>query len=112
MVICNIAEPITLLLVLLGVVLTVFLGKETKKSLIVAIMLFLFLALLIFHGVQLGLANKTDADLVYSATYNMGLDFAFVFISFIAYLWIDHIDAEANKKKSLDNSLDWFWNKV
>lgn len=79
MVICNIAEPITLLLVLLGVVLTVFLGKETKKSFIVAIMLFLFLALLIFHGVQLGLANKTDADLVYSATYNMGLDFAFVF---------------------------------
>ncbi len=35
-----------------------------------------------------------------------------IFISFFGYLWVDDIACKFYKKKNIDNSLDWFWNKV
>ena len=40
------------------------------------------------------------------------IDFIFVFISFFSYLWVDDIETKKLGKKSLDDSLDWFWKKV
>ena len=39
-------------------------------------------------------------------------DFVFVLITFFSYLWVDDIEARAIGKRSIDNSLDWFWKKV
>ena len=55
-----------------------------------------------------GLEQTTISDL----TFTMVLDLIFVLLSFIGYLWVDDIEAKVKKKKSIDNSLDWFWNKV
>ena len=44
--------------------------------------------------------------------YTIVFDLIFVLISFISYLWIDDIEAKLKKKKSIDDSLDWFWKKV
>ena len=44
--------------------------------------------------------------------WSMVLDFAFIFITFMSYLWVDELEAKKNNKKSIDNSLDWFWKQV
>lgn len=112
MFILNIANPITLLLILAAVVLLIFLGQEVKKSVAVAIPLFAFLILLVIHVVQ---ASTLSADLAYLAgtLYKcIALDFLFILITFFSYLWVDDLEAKANNKKSIDNSLDWFWREV
>ena len=73
MLIFDISNPLTLLLMLAVTVLLIFLAQEVKKSMIVA-------------GV--------------------------LFVSFFSYLWVDDIETKKLGKKSLDDSLDWFWKKV
>ena len=104
----NFTNPITLLIVTLLFALILILAKETKKSIIVAIMLFVFVGLLIIHSIMYTTGTTLEADI----TFTMIFDLIFVLLSFIAYLWIDDMEASVKKKKSIDNSLDWFWNKV
>jgi len=109
--IINVSQPLTIILLVALAVLLVFLGKEVKKPQIPVVMLFVFLALVLMHSIQLNIVD------VNSIEYNVILkcipiDLIFVVIYFFAYLWIDQIQAEALNKKNLDNSLDWFWKKV
>ena len=52
MFIFNISNPLTLLLMLAATVLLIFLAQEVKKSAIVAIPLFVYLAILVIHVIQ------------------------------------------------------------
>ena len=109
----NISEPITLLLLTIATVLLIFLGKEIKKPYIPAFALFAYLVLVIIHSVQL--ANLTEEFREANTGILMrciAIDCIMIFISFFAYLWVDDIASKFYKKKSLDNSLDWFWNKI
>lgn len=108
----NFTNPITILLALILFILVLFLGKETHKSAIPAVMLFAFLAILVGHTVELMVMNNIAEDVYISLTRSIVVDFVFIFLSFISYLWIDDIQARIEKKKSIDNSLDWFWSKV
>lgn len=108
----NFTNPITVLLALILFLLITILGKETKKSIVPATMLFAFLAILIGHAVELIIVDSTVQETVQILARSIGMDFVFTFLSFISYLWIDDIQAKLGKKKSIDNSLDWFWSKV
>lgn len=108
----NFTNPITLLIVTLIFALIIILAKETKKSIIAAIMLFVFVGLLIIHSIMYTTGTTLEADVLSDITFTMVFDLIFVLLSFIAYLWIDDMEASVKKKKSIDNSLDWFWNKV
>ena len=108
----DISNPLTLLLMLLATVLLIFLAQEIKKSMIGAIVLFVYLILLIVHVAQLATLPEEYRYLLSTLTRCVVIDFVFVFISFFAYLWIDDIETKATGKKSIDNSLDWFWRKV
>ena len=105
----DITNVVTLLFLLLGTVLLIFLGHHLKKSFITAVPLFAFLALLILHVFQL---MTLSADYNANLSWCIVLDLAFIFITFISYLWIDDIEAKATNKKSIDNSLEWFWKEV
>ena len=48
----NFTNPLTLLIVTLLFALIIILAKETKKSIITAIMLFVFVALLVIHTIM------------------------------------------------------------
>ena len=108
----NFTNPVVLLVATLLFVLFLILSKETKTSIIMAVVLFLFVAILIIHAAMYitghGLQQTTISDL----TFTMVFDLIFILLSFIGYLWVDDIEAKAKKKKSIDNSLDWFCNKV
>lgn len=108
----NFTNPITLLIVTLLFALILILAKETKKSIIAAIMLFVFVGLLIIHSIMYTTGTTLEADVLSDITFTMIFDLIFVLLSFIAYLWIDDMEASVKKKKNIDNSLDWFWNKV
>ena len=112
MFILDIKNVVTLLLLLLVTVLLIFLSYELKKSYITAIPLFAFLALLVTHVIQLMTLSAEYSDMSSTLTWCIILDFAFIFISFLSYLWVDDIEAKKLNKKSIDDSLDWFWKEV
>ena len=109
MVYLNITNPLTLFLAVLAIGLLIFLGQEIKKSIAVAIPLFI---LLIVHVAQIATLS-TDLAYLASTLYKcIALDLLFILITFFAYLWVDDIEAKANNIKSIDNSLDWFWKEI
>lgn len=113
MFIFNVSNPITLILLLVATLLLVFLGKEIKKPYAPAIALIFFLVLVIIHSVQFATLPEVNYDENRSILLScLAVDLAMIFISFFAYLWVDDIASKFYKKKSIDNSLDWFWNKV
>lgn len=113
MFVINISEPITLGLLTIATVLLIFLGKEVKKPYIPAFALFAYLVLVVMHSVQLANLTQEYYDLYYHTLIRcIAVDCIMIFVSFFSYLWIDDIASKFYKKKSIDNSLDWFWNKI
>lgn len=109
----NITEPVTLILLLAATVLLIFLGKEIKRPFVPAIALVFFLILVIVHSVQLANLPENVIDEYKSIIMTcISVDLIMVLITFFAYLWIDDLSSKFYKKKNIDNSLDWFWNKV
>ncbi len=110
MYIFDLTNPYVLLASLLVYLVLMILGKEFKRSILPAIALFLFLIILIIYGAQLTwVTENVDKQLIISC---IGTDAILIFLSYISYLWVDDIEAKARNIKSIDNSLDWFWNKV
>lgn len=112
MLLINFTNPFTILTATVLFVLVLFLGKETKKGMILAIMLGVFLVILIGHSVELSLVKENLLETQRTIAKCITVDFVFILLSFFSYLWIDDIEAKAKKKKSVDNSLNWFWSKV
>lgn len=112
MFIFDISNPLTLLLLLAATILLVFLAQEIKKSYISAITLFAYLILLVVHVTQIATLSEEYRYMIATLSRCIVIDFIFIFISFFSYLWVDDIETKVNGKKSIDNSLDWFWKKV
>ena len=110
MLLLNTIQPLTALLLLAATVLLIFLGKEIKKPAIPAIALIAFLILLVIHSVQLLLPSYEEFYV--TIRYCIAFELCMVFVTFFSYLWIDDIASKFYKKKSLDNSLDWFWKQI
>ena len=110
MYILNLSEPLAILGALMVTVLFIILGIEFKKSLLPAIALFLFLTLLVIHTYQSTIL--IDAAYKSMVISSMCVDACMVFLSYISYLWVDDIETKEKNKKSIDNSLEWFWKKI
>ena len=109
----NTANPINTVLILTATILLIYLGKETKKSIIPQIVLFVHLALIVIHAVQfVTLSGTATQEVIKILSSSMAVDFGFIIISFLAYLWVDDIEAKVKKSKVISNSLDWFWKQV
>ena len=112
MIIFNVANPFTLLLLLAILILLVFLSHELKKSYIVAIPLFASLILLVVHAAQLFTLEEAYMSLAPTLSNCVVVDFAFVAISFFTYLWVDDIEAKTKGKKDIDPSISWLWKNI
>lgn len=106
----NTTQPLTVLLLLAATVLLIFLGKEIKKPIIPAIALTVFLLILLMHSVQLCMPSYEEYYV--TIRYCIAFELVMVFITFFSYLWIDDVASKFYNKKSIDNSLDWFWKQV
>ncbi len=112
MLIFDISNPLTLLLMLAATILLIFLAQELKKSMITAGTLFVYLVLLVCHVAQVATLSEEYRYMLNTLTRCIVIDFIFIFISFFSYLWTDDMETKKTGKKSLDNSLEWFWKKV
>ena len=113
MFIFNVANPITLILLLAITLILVFLGKETKRGYLTAIALLVFLFFLIWHVGQLLVLTPDLEELRPTLTSCLVVDFVMILLSFLSYLWVDELESRGNKrKKSFDSGLDWFWGKA
>ena len=112
MIIINISDTISVLLLTVFTGLMVYLGRETKKSLIPAIMLIIYLVLLIVYSVQLSINNGLDQEVTKTLSNCLIIDFIYIFISYFGYMWVDDIEAKAKNKKSISNDLDRLWKKL
>ena len=108
----DISNPLTLVLMLVATVLLIFLAQEVKKSAIAGVLLIAYLGILVFHVAQLTTLSEDVRYLAETLSRCVVIDFVFILISFFSYLWVDDIEAKANNKKSINNSLDWFWKKI
>ncbi|MEE0866142.1 MAG: hypothetical protein U0L98_05045 [Clostridia bacterium] len=108
----DISNGLTLVLMLAATVLLIFLAQEEKKSFISAIALVGYLVLLIVHVAQVATLGEEYRVMLPTLSRCIAIDFIFILITFFSYLWVDDIEAKATGKKSIDNSLDWFWKKI
>lgn len=109
----DITSPIIVVQLLAITVLFLLLGRINKKALFPAVSLFIFLALLVVHISQFMSSDAIiTTEMKSILTKSMTVDFIFILVSFISYLWVDDVETKFRKKKSIDNSLEWFWSKI
>ncbi len=108
----NVANPWILLIALFITLCFTYIGKEGKNAYVALVPLIVFLILLLMHGMQYMVFHLQYEDMGPILARCLLVDFIMIFLSYISYLWIDDIEAKAKKKKSIDDSLEWFWKKV
>ena len=112
MLLLDLTNPLTLMLIVLATALLIFLAQEIKRSSVAIIPLISFLALLITYIVQVSTLSEEYSFLAGTIYKCIALDFLFILITFFSYLWVDDLEAKKNNIKSIDNSLDWFWKEI
>ena len=75
-------------------------------------MLFAYLTILVVHVAQIATLSEEYRYLLTTLSRCIVIDFIFVLMAFFSYLWVDDLEAKSKGKKSIDNSLDWFWKKI
>lgn len=108
----DLTNPLTIVLCLISIICAIYLGHEIKKAVVPAIALLISIVLLIIHTLQLFVFGESYVGFEHVLSVSMIYDFGFVLVTYISYLWIDDIEAKHRNKKSIDNSLDWFWSKI
>lgn len=112
MIMLNLTNPLTLLLVVLATALLIFLGQEVKRSSVAILPLMCFLISLVVHVVQVSTLSE-ELSFLSSTLYKcIAIDFLFILVTFFSYLWVDDLEAKKNNLRSIDNSLDWFWKEI
>ena len=110
MFIFDLTNPITVGLLVIASSLLIFLSKELKKPYIAGLPLAFFIILVLVHSVQLAKAiDELSRSILVGS---IAVDLIMIFVAFFGYLWVDDIACRFYKKKSIDNSLDWFWKEV
>lgn len=103
---------LTIVMVTITTVLVIAFSRKIERPILPGILIILYLLLLVYHSYVL---NNIPAELeaAISQVYLfIAMDFLWLLISFLGYLWIDDISATKFNKKSYDNSLTWFWDKL
>lgn len=110
--IIDLSQPLNVLVALILFLLVLFLAKEIKRSNVTAIMLLTFLTIIVGHCIEYVIVQDPTGEVLKTLSNCIAVDFVFIFLSFIAFLWMDDVESKDKKIKSIDNSLDWFWKKV
>lgn len=113
MFIFDLTNLLTLFLVLIATVLFIFLSQEIKRSMVAAIPLFAFLVDLIIHTIQVLTLKQEYSYLYTTLCRNMAIDFIFLLLTLLAYLWADEVEAKAFNKKTINSKgINWLFKQV
>ena len=95
--IINLSQPFNILVALVLYVLVLFLSKEIKRSNITCVMLLAFLTIITGHCIEFVMIDDPSGAVTSTIANCIAVDFIFSFLSFIAYLWMDDIEAKERK---------------
>ena len=108
----NLSDPFSILVATVLFVLILFIARQMKNKSVLGIMLAVFLTIIVGHTAELFSITNLSEEIKVIIMRSITMDFVFIFISFISFLWIDDIETKEKNLKSINNSLDWFWKKV
>ena len=107
----NFTKPLMIALALIIYIVLMQIANKKRKSIIIALMLFISLMILIFQSAEYILLSPDTAEEVKKAlTYSIMGDMFFIYLSFISYLYLDKTNKPKKNKNNKD--LDWFWSKT
>ena len=92
--------------------LMIILGRKVEQPIIPGIATIGNLCFLIYHSIVLDNLNPIDNSLITNQYNYLAVGFVLLLISFITFLWVDDIVAKKKNKKSYDDSLSWFWDRI
>ena len=101
-----------LVTITLATVAVIALSRKMEKPTLPAILIVLYLGLLLYHSYVLNELPRVFTEGISQLYLCLAMDFIWLLLSFLGYLWIDDIVAIKFRKKSYDNSLAWFWDKL
>lgn len=87
-------------------------ARKIENSMLPGGLILVNLLLLVYHTYVLNNIPAAFEDAISSTYLCIAMDFLWLLISFLGYLWIDDITAVKFNKKSYDNSMSWFWDKL
>ena len=116
-------QPFYLLAAVVLFLLCLYLARNNKSNTVTCIMLLSFLTILVGHTIELA---NCSIDYVNTLSVNILIDEIFTLISFLAFLWTDKIQVDAQKAKktakkgkkekfedkTIEDGLDVLWKKV
>lgn len=102
----------TIIVVTITIVAIIGFARKVEKPIFAGALILLNLALLIYHTYVLNNIPSALEEAVRSTYLCIAMDFLWLLVSFLGYLWIDDITATKFHKKSYDNSMAWFWEKL
>lgn len=102
----------TIIIVTITIVSIIGFARKVEQPFLAGALILLNLALLIYHTYVLNNIPQGLEQAVASTYLCIAMDFLWLLVSFLGYLWIDDITANKFNKKSYDNSMSWFWEKL
>ena len=109
----DLTNLLTLILVVMATILLIYLSQEIKNSTVAIVPLTAFVVDLVIHTIQLLTLKGEFAYLYSKLALNMALDFAFLLVTFLAYLWADEVEAKEKNKKVLNSKgIEWLFKQV
>ena len=116
--IIDLTKPYYLLAAVVIFVLCLYLGRNMKTNTVPCLVLLVFLTIIVGHTIEL--TSALSANFISTLAKNIIIDEAFIFASFLSFLWVDKIQIDANKKKkgkkksepTIKDGLDFLWKKV
>jgi len=105
-------DAFTIMVVTLTMVLVIAFARKIEKPILAGVLIVLNLMLLIYHTYLLNTIPSVLEEAVSQVYLCIAMDFLWLLVSFLGYLWIDDIAATKFHRKSYDSSMNWFWDKL
>lgn len=108
----NTSNPMIVVLYTVIAVCLIIVGKKCELPVLPGILVLVSVVLLVSHTLKLeGISSEESAVVVQTYTC-LAYDFILLLLSFISFLWVDSIVAKKRNKKTYDDGLSWFWDKI
>lgn len=108
----NTANYFQIIAITLATVGMIALARKVEKPIFPGVLIIVNLGLLLYHSYILNNLPSYFENQIAQTYLCIAMDFLWLLLSFLGYLWVDDIRAVKLNKKSYDNSMSWFWNKL
>lgn len=105
-------NSLMIVVVTVTMVLIIAFARKIENSMLPGGLILINLLLLMYHTYLLNNIPVGLEEAISSTYLCIAMDFLWLLISFLGYLWIDDITAIKFNKKSYDDSMAWFWDKL